>query len=63
MTRKHNLKIKRPLKEKIRITKYKEKISIKKRKTEIISLSRINSKSIPNKSTITIKLKLKLHFP
>ena len=33
MSRKHNLKPKRPLKENIRI-KNKEKISLKKRKTE-----------------------------
>jgi len=37
MTREHNLKLKRPLKEKIRIPKTKEKISIKKRNTDIIS--------------------------
>jgi hypothetical protein len=63
MTRKHNLMIKRALKEKIRILNYKEKISIKNKKTEIISLSRINSKSIPDETTISIKLKLKKHFP
>lgn len=62
MTRKHNLMMKRALKEKIRILK-KEKISIKNKKTEIISLSSIDSKSIPNEATITIKLKLKKHFP
>jgi hypothetical protein len=54
MSRKHNLKLKRPLKEKIRITLRKEKISLKNKKTEINSISRIYCKSIPNKAAITI---------
>lgn len=37
MTREHNLMLRRPLKEKIRIPRNKEKISIKNKKTEIIS--------------------------
>lgn len=52
MPRKHNLKTKRALKEKTRIVTYKENISIKNKNTEIISLSRINRKCIPDKTTI-----------
>jgi len=63
MSRKHNLMPKRPLKEKIRIMNYKEKISLKNKKTDIISESSINCKSIPNKAAITITPILKKHFP
>jgi len=54
MTSKHNLKLKRPLKENKRIMNYNEKISLKNKKVEINSLLRINCKSIPYKTTVTI---------
>ena len=57
MTCKHNLKLKRPLKENKRIIN-KEKISLKNKNVEIISLLRIYSKGIPYKTSITIILKL-----
>jgi len=56
MSRKHDLKINRALNENTLILNYNEKISIKNKKTEIISLSRINCKCIPNKTTISVIL-------
>jgi hypothetical protein len=51
---KHYLKLKRPLKENNLMMNYKEKISLKNKNVEIISLLRIYCKGIPNKSTISI---------